>query len=229
MISNNKSQISNIKLSKMKHLFVFAIALGASLLLNAQNEKYVGAMKKNISGLDSARDPIKLAELANNFERIAEAEKTQWLPYYYASYCQVMNAFMEQDKGKTDGIADKAEQLIKKAEEISGGENSETCVIKSMIASAHMMVDPQNRWMQYGDASGSNITKAKSLDPSNPRPVYLEGQAKFFTPEQFGGGKPQAKELFVKALQLFDQFKPSTDLHPTWGKGATNYFLAQCN
>jgi hypothetical protein len=140
-----------------------------------------------------------------------------------------MNSFMEQDKSKTDAIADKADQLIKKAEEINGGENSETCVIKSMIASSHLMVDPQTRWMQYGQSSSLEITKAKTLDPSNPRPVYLEGQSKFFTPEQFGGGKPQAKELFLKALQMFDQFKPNSELHPTWGKSATNYFLAQCN
>jgi hypothetical protein len=198
-------------------------------VLRAQNEKYLSAMKSNIVQLDSAYDGARLQELANNFERIAEAEKTQWLPYYYAAYCKVMNSFMEQDKSKTDAIADKADQLIKKAEEINGGENSETCVIKSMIASSHLMVDPQTRWMQYGQSSSLEITKAKTLDPSNPRPVYLEGQSKFFTPEQFGGGKPQAKELFLKALQMFDQFKPNSELHPTWGKSATNYFLAQCN
>ena len=213
----------------MKHVFVFLIAMTGALLLNAQSEKYVGAMKKSIAELDSAHDADHLSELANNFERIADAEKTQWLPYYYAAYCQVMNAFMIPDKSKTDAIADKAADLIKKAETINGGENSETCVIKSMIASSHMMVDPQSRYMTYGPESGINISKAKSLDPTNPRPVYLEGQAKFYTPEEYGGGKPQAKELFTKALQLFQQFKPASELHPTWGKGATNYFLSQCN
>jgi hypothetical protein len=213
----------------MKHLFVFAVALTASLIVNGQNEKYLNAMKKNVAELDSAHDAAHLAELGNNFERIADVEKTQWLPYYYAAYCQVMNSYMDPDKSKTDAIADKAEQLIKKAEEVNGGENSETCVIKSMIASSHLMVDPQTRYMKYGQASGLEISKAKTLDPSNPRPIYLEGQSKFFTPEQFGGGKPQAKELFTKALQMFDQFKPASELHPNWGKAATNYFLQQCN
>src|SRR5206468_5477620 len=185
----------------MKHVIVFVIAIAATLVLRAQSEKYVSAMKNNIAQIDSAHDPNKLAELANNFERIADAEKSQWLPYYYASYCQVMNSMVATDKSKNDAIADKAEQLIKKAEEINGGENSETCVIKSMIATAHMMVDPQSRYMQYGQASAMQLTKAKALDPTNPRPIYLEGQSKFFTPEQFGGGKPQAKELFLKALQ----------------------------
>jgi hypothetical protein len=195
----------------------------------SQSDKYATAMKKNIADMDSAIVKGNIAGVANNFERIANAEKTQWLPYYYAAYCTVMASFFEQDKSKTDGIADKAETFIKKAEELAGGENSEICVIKSMIASSHMMVDPQSRWMQYGQTSASNIEKAKKLDPNNPRPVYLDGQAKFYTPEQFGGGKNVAKPLLEKAMVMFDSFKPASEIHPAWGKASTQYFLAQCN
>lgn len=213
----------------MKHFLSIALCLVFSNIIVAQNEKYTNAMKKNIADLETAVEKGTLPDLANNFERIADAEKTQWLPYYYAAYCNVMMAFTEQDKSKTDGIADKADQLVKKAEDLAGGENSETCVIKSMIATAHMMVDPQSRYMQYGQASSMQLTKSKSLDPTNPRPVYLEAQAKFYTPEQFGGGKTLAKPLFTKALEMYDKFKPASELHPVWGKGAATYFLAQCN
>ncbi len=213
----------------MKKFLTIAMGVIFSAATLAQSEKYQAAMKQSIDELEAAMGKGTMPDLANNFERIAEAEKTQWLPYYYAAYCTVMNAYMEQDKNKTDGIADKAELLIKKAEELAGGENSEICVIKSMIASAHMMVDPQSRWQTYGPASSMNITKAKALDPNNPRPLYLEGQGKFYTPEQFGGGKAPAKELFTKALEMFDKFKPASELHPAWGRSATNYFLAQCN
>src|SRR5215218_1671357 len=206
----------------IKTLFLIAI-ISFSNFLFAQSDKYADAMKKNISLLDSVYQKGNAAELANNFERIGDAEKTQWLPYYYAAYCNVMRAFTEQDKTKTDGIADKAEQLITKAEEILGKENSETDVIKSMIASSHMMVDPQTRWQQYGAASSQNIEKAKQLDPTNPRPVLLEGQAKFYTPEAFGGGKAVAKLLFEKAIPMFDAFKPESELHPAWGKTTTEY------
>jgi hypothetical protein len=213
----------------MKKTFFLIAIISFSNFLFAQSDKYAAAMKKNISMLDSVYQRGNAGELANNFERIGDAEKTQWLPYYYASYCNVMKAFTEQDKTKTDAIADKAEQLITKAEEISGKENSETDVIKSMIASSRMMVDPQTRWQQYGPASSENIEKAKQLDPTNPRPVLLEGQAKFYTPEAFGGGKAVAKPLFEKAIPMFDAFKPESDLHPTWGKSTTEYFLSQCN
>ena len=192
----------------------------------AQSDKYVPAMKKNIAMLDSAMQKGNAKELANNFERIGDAEKFQWLPYYYAAYCNIISTYTEKDKSKVDPIADKGEELIIKAEGLAGKENSEIAVIKSMIASTHMMVDPQSRYMQYGAASSSNIEKAKALDPTNPRPVYLEAQAKFYTPEAFGGGKAVAKPLFEKALVMFDTFKPATELHPTWGKSATQYFLS---
>ena len=212
----------------MKQVFLIIAIVALSNSLFAQSEKYKAAMKNNISMLDSMMSKRNAGELANNFERIGDAEKTQWLPYYYASYTTLMNGFTEPDKSKTDAIADKAEQLINKAESILGKENSETDVIKSMIASAHMMVDPQSRYMQYGPASSGNIDKAIQLDPTNPRPVYLQGQAKFYTPPAFGGGKDQAKVLFEKSIAMFDKFKPETDLSPNWGKNSAQYFLAMC-
>ena len=212
----------------MKKLTTFLL-LVTTLSAFSQSDKYKAAMQKNISQLDSAIVKNTLSDLANNFERIGDAEKTQWLPYYYAAYCTVMNAYMQQDKSKSDPLADKAEALLTKAASLNTKENSEIYVIKSMIASAHMMVDPQNRWQQYGQASTENINKAKALDATNPRPVYLEAQSKLYTPEAFGGGKAPAKELFVKALKLFDAFKPQTDLDPTWGKMSAQYFLTQTN
>jgi len=213
----------------MKKLIISAIIICFGITGFSQSEKYTGAMKKNISLLDSAMKNGNMKELGNNFERIADAEKVLWLPYYYAAYCSVMSAFMEKDKTKVDAIADKAEELITKSEAAAGRENSEIAVIKSMIASAHMMVDPQSRYMTYGPASGSNIEKAKALDPKNPRPIYLEGQAKFYTPEAFGGGKAVAKPILEKALAMFDTFKPETELHPGWGKTSTEHFLAMAN
>ncbi len=50
--------------------------------------------------------------MANNFTRIADAEKTQWLPYYYAAYCYTMDALREQDVSKKDAIADKADTAL---------------------------------------------------------------------------------------------------------------------
>ena len=122
-----------------KLLFLTTLSI-ASFFSFAQSEKYIAAMKNNLLAIDSSfRNPTNLAALANNFERIATAEKNQWLPYYYAAFCQVNVGFMQQDKSKTDGYADKATSLISKADSLMPN-NSEISCIKSMIASCHMMV-----------------------------------------------------------------------------------------
>ncbi len=211
----------------MKKLFFLAVIICFANLAFAQSDKYTTSMKANIARLDSMMMSNNGAEISNNFERIGDAEKTQWLPYYYAAYCTVTQAYNEKDNSKKDAIADKAQQLIDKAESILGKETSETDVIKSMIATSHMMVDPQSRYMTYGPASAEFIEKAKTLDPTNPRPVLLEAEGKFYTPEAFGGGKEVAKEYFDKAKVLTDSFKPETELSPNWGGGALQYFLSQ--
>jgi hypothetical protein len=209
--------------------FMLSIAfLLPTLLMVAQSDKYKQAMLQQIGKIEAAYQSGGFPDLANSFERIGDAEKTQWLPYYYAAYCQVMTSFMGTDKSKSDVLADKADALITKAETIAGAPNSETNVIRSMIASAHMMVDPQTRWQQYGQVSSGHIEKAKALDPTNPRPIYLEGQSKFYTPEAFGGGKAIAAPIFEKAITMFDAFKPASELAPAWGKSSAQYFLSMC-
>src|SRR5437868_8348 len=99
----------------MKKTFLVLAIISLSNFLFAQSDKYVAAMKKNISQIDSSIQKGNAAELGNNFERIGDAEKNQWLPYYYASYCNVVKGFIDPDKTKSDAVADKAEQLINKA------------------------------------------------------------------------------------------------------------------
>ena len=212
----------------MKKSFFLTSLILISLASFSQSDKYAAAMQKNIAAIDSGfRNPAYLLSLANNFERIAVAEKNQWLAYYYAAYCQVNNAFMEQDKDKVDGIADKATALIAKADSLSPN-NSEISCIKSMIASSHMMVNPMQRYMQYGPESGENIDKAMEQDPTNPRPYLLKGQGLKYTPEQFGGGCGTAKPVLQTALDKYAIFKPANDLSPTWGKTRVEQLMKEC-
>ena len=193
----------------------------------AQSDKYADAMKSNIALLDNIHTSQNGLEIANKFTRIGDAEKTQWLPYYYASYATVTQGLAEQDPSKKDEFASKAGDLIKKAETILGKENSETATLKAMIATLEMTVDPQSRFMTYGSIIEENLQKAQQLDSTNPRPLLVIGQNTFYTPETFGGGKDAAKPFFVKTKQKFESFKPDTDLSPTWGKSNLDFFLNQ--
>ena len=127
---------------------------------------------------------------------------------------------------KTDPYADKAEKQIKKAEEMMKN-NSEIFIVKKMVATLRMLGDPMNRYMTYGPEAQAMLDEAKKLDANNPRVYLLEGQDKFFTPQEFGGSKEEAKVLFEKSKQLFETFKPASTVHPNWGKGSLTYFLSQ--
>lgn len=213
----------------MKKLLFTSILLCSFCMAFSQSDKYAPAMQKNLATMDTAfKNPANLLTLANNFERIASAEKNQWLPYYYAAFCQVNYGFMQQDKDKIDAIADKATDFINKADSLMPN-NSEISCIKSMIASCHMMVNPMQRWQEYGAESNGNMEKAMKQDPANPRPYYLKGQGLKFTPEQFGGGCKTAKPALQTALDKYAAFKPASELHPNWGKGQVEMLIKGCN
>lgn len=212
----------------MKKLILVLSVMIVSISSFAQSEKYMAAMKNNIAAIDTSfKNPQNLLGLANNFERIASAEKNQWLPYYYAALCQVNYSYMEEDKSKVDAIADKATLLINKADSLQP-DNSEISCIKSMIASSHMMVNPMQRYMEYGQVSASELENAMKQDPSNPRPYYLKGQGLKYTPEQFGGGCKTAAPLLQTAMDKFTAFKPASDLVPNWGMKRTEMLLNEC-
>lgn len=211
-----------------KVIFSLAILFFVSFASFAQSDKYVAAMQKNIAAIDTSfKTPANLLTLANNFERIASAEKNQWLAYYYAAFCQVNYGFMEQDKDKVDAYADKATDLINVADSLMPN-NSEISCIKSMIASCHMMVNPMQRWQEYGAESNGNMEKAMQQDPTNPRPYYLKGQSLKFTPEQFGGGCKTAKPELQTALDKYATFKPASEVHPNWGKQRVEMLIKEC-
>jgi hypothetical protein len=211
----------------MKKSFLMAVLLISATAAFSQSEKFTQAMKNNIARFDSARTADDMLSLAAAFERIAEAEKTQWLPYYYAGFCQVLYGFQKNDPVSNDAIADKAEQLLNKAVELDKS-NSEIACVKSMIASLRMLADPQNRWQQYGAMVMTEIEKAKALDPANPRPYFLQGQNLRYTPEQFGGGCTAAKPFLEEALKKYETFRPASEIHPSWGRSQVEELLAGC-
>ncbi len=212
----------------MKKLFLLAAVSFLATVTFAQSEKYLASMKANIAAIDTSfKNPANLLDLANKFERIATAEKTQWLAYYYAALCQVNYTYMEQDKTKIDAIADKATELIDKADALQPN-NSEISCLKSMIASAHMMVNPMQRFMEYGQEAQTFIDAAQKQDPTNPRPEYLKGQGLKYTPEQFGGGCVTAKPILQSSLDKYNKFKPASDIHPNWGKQRVEMLIGEC-
>jgi hypothetical protein len=209
--------------------FILAVLLISSVAASAQNEKFIGAMQSKLAGYATAQTAQDFLDLSNAFERIAEVEKTQWLAYYYAAHAQVIYGYMisQKDASGLDPIADKAEQLINKADALEKN-NSEISCVKSMIAQLRMMVNPMQRWQQYGALSGQLIEEAKQQDATNPRPYALQSQSLFYTPAQFGGGCTTAKPIAEQGMKLLEAFKPKSSLHPVWAKREFDMVMDGC-
>lgn len=200
------------------------IAVLISISGFAQSEKYVAAMKKNLAQFDSVKATAQYQSLAGAFERIGDAEKTQWLPYYYAGLALTTAAWADSTIDK-DVNSEKVKALCDKADIIQ--KTSEICEIRNMAATQQMIVDPPSRWATYGQEASVQLKKGMELDPNNPRLYYLQGMSIFGTPEQFGGGKAKAKPVFEKAVALFNAEQPKP-LYPDWGKKQAEDMLAQC-
>jgi hypothetical protein len=211
------------KTKKMKKLFLISL-LFAAVCANAQSDKYVAAMKKNFTLMDSAKTTADFQNVSNAFERIGDAEKTQWLPYYYAALALTTPAWTDQKLDK-DANAEKIKALCDKADALD--KNAEICTIRNMAATQQMLIDPQTRWQTFGMEASAALQTGMKLDPNNPRLYYLQAMSLFNTPEQYGGGKAKAKPVFEKSIELFkkEEHKP---LYPHWGQEQAEQALAKC-
>ena len=209
-----------------KTLFFFALLITLLITFDtqAQSDKYTQTMQKNIALLDSAKTIDQLQSLAGTFERIGDAEKTQWLPYYYAALAQTWIGWRPDTKDK-DANSAKINAYLAKAESIE--KNAELYAVENMSATQQMLVDPQSRYMTNGQDAATALQKGLAADPNNPRLYYLQGMSLFGTPPQFGGGKDKAKPLFEKSIALYKSAQPKP-LYPTWGQKQAEDMLAQC-
>lgn len=210
----------------MKKLLVAMILfVGISTFAQTAFEK---AMTEKIGKIEQSKNPEDFTALANDFARIGDKEKTQWLPYYYAALSTIQKGRNEMRTGnlsELDAIAAEAQKSLDKASELSK-ENAEILILQKMIHSLKMMVDPQSRFMSEGMLAADALSKAEKLDSENPRITLLKAEDTYFTPEQYGGSKTKGLELFQKSLDQFKVYQPKTALDPNWGKEEAEYFLA---
>lgn len=204
---------------------ITAIALLISVSGFTQS-KYETAMQKNLALFDSAKTVQDFQSLSAAFERIGEAEKTQWLPYYYAGLALSIAGWMDVSLDK-DANAAKILAFCDKAEALQ--KNSEIYELRFMALTQQFLVDPTTRYATYLPQASAALTKGMEIDPNNPRLYYLQGSNLFNTPEQYGGGKAKAKPVLEKAVQLYkEENKTRKPLYPKWGEKETNDLLAQC-
>jgi tetratricopeptide (TPR) repeat protein len=207
----------------LKVIFLLCLSLSAF----ANNEKYVEAMKKNIEMVYKAATVEELQSAVNTLNRIGDAEKSKWEPYYYASFGNIMLATRENDGTKKDAYLDLAKASLDKAVAIQPNE-SEIAALEGFIHMIRVAVDPASRGPQYSMMAMQAFGKALAINPNNPRAMALLAQMQFGTAQFFKQEPTEACDANNKAIELFNNEKPASPLAPVWGKGMAEGMKANC-
>jgi tetratricopeptide (TPR) repeat protein len=211
----------------MKNLMMIAVFALAQLTSFADEVKFKEAMQKNIASLYAAETISDLQNAANNFNRIAGAEKTKWEPYYYSAFGYILMSTRENDPAKKDAFLDLAKASIDKASELKP-DDSEIVALYGFEAMLRITINPQERGQQYSGIAIQYFKKALSLNPENPRAVALDARMQYGMAKFFGSTSPEACEHAKKALELLDKENPSDVLAPRWGKVLASDLLKEC-
>ena len=210
----------------MKRIILLVFTVGA-LVFNSGAADYKEVMSSNIQKMYQARTKDELTNLANQFDRISQAEKSEWLPGYYAAYCNVSILFFEnvsnEEKNKyLDKAQADMDQIFQRAKD-----ESEIYALQALIYQFRII--DMSTGMKYSGLANQALATAEKLNPENPRVYYLQGTNTFHTPKEYGGGPEKAKPLFEKAAKMFADAKTEKNLLPMWGAEHNNQMLEQCN
>lgn len=200
----------------MKTLIISVVLILLSIA-GFTNEAYQKAMSQAIEKLFQAKTIPEYLEMANQFERISQIEKTEWLPLYYQSFAYIMVSFQEPENAKKDIYLDQAQKYLDQAMTIDPNE-SELYLLQGFLYPSRITIDPMNRGVQYIGDMNQALDKALELNPDNPRVYYLRATMIFHTPEAYGGGADKALPLYQTAVDKFKIFKPKSEISPNWGK-----------
>lgn len=158
----------------------------------------------------------KNTEASAMFERIASAEKNNWLPNYYVALVNTTTSFSTKDKETVNALLKKAQDALD-IEMVKYPDNAEILVMQAMIYTGWVAFDPMTYGMTLSPKVMEMYAKAEKIDPNNPRVIfgkadYEIGGARFFGTDI----KPMCAEV-ERAIKLFETFKPETPFSPKWG------------
>jgi tetratricopeptide (TPR) repeat protein len=205
----------------MKTIITITAFLVCSML-TAQTQ-YETGMQKALS-LWGEGKPTEATAL---FERIASAEKSNWLPNYYIGMVNTMEAFNPKNKEKVNSLIEKAQNAIDNATLISPN-NAEIMVLQALIYTVILVQDPMTNGMKYSGLAMEQYNKALAIDPNNPRVIFSKAEFELGGAKWSGiDTKPICNQI-AKSIELFATFKPETAFHPNWGEERAKEALKNC-
>ena len=201
---------------------ITSIALFICSLLTAQTQFEQGMGKAMQLWGEGKSD-----EASALFERIASAEKTNWLPNYYVALVNTTAAFDPKNKEKLPALLAKAQDAIDNATAISPN-NPELMVVQAMAKTALLVSDPMTYGMTLSPKISEIYTKASFIAPENPRVVFCKAEFEIGGAKWSGADVKKLCKDVERSIVLFAKFKPETPFSPKWGLDRAQETLKTC-
>ncbi|TYP98081.1 hypothetical protein C7447_103251 [Tenacibaculum adriaticum] len=204
----------------MKNLItLILLVFGASISAQTNYEK---GMEKAFK-LWGENNIIEASQL---FERIAKAEKEEWLPAYYVATIEILASFGLKDEAVLNLKLKKAQEFLEEAKSISTN-NPEIIINQALLNTAYIAFDGQKYGMTLSGKNAALYQQALELAPNNPRVVLGKAEWDMGSARFFG----QSTEVYCKdvarALELF-KTEELPKFYPNYGAKRAEEILKQC-
>ena len=206
----------------MKTLFLYILLGLLSALSTKAQSRYEATMTEAFNYWSNDQP----TEAANLFERIAEAEKENWLPYYYAAQVKIVQSFPMTDAAKKEQLLNRAQELLDEAK-VQAADEVELLILQAMLHTARLTVDPATYAMQLSPVISGLYAEAAKLEPENPRLALSQTEWKMGSAQYFGEDPAKFCPDLKAGRRLFEKEQHAATAAPAWGKERLEMLIAK--
>ena len=169
----------------------------------------------------------KTKEASQLFERIATAEKDNWLPPYYAATIEILESFQIKEEATLVAKLNKAQIFLDTANSLSP-DNPEILIRQALLHVAYMAFDGQKYGMTMSMKNAALYKKALELAPENPRVILSKAESDMGAARFFGQSTKPFCENIKKAIELSKKEEISIKFYPKFNVERAEKVLEQC-
>ena len=213
----------------MKTLLII-LSFTLSVISIGQSSIFEEKMQAALEEFSNAKQADDFIKVSYKFEQIAAVESTNWLPLYHHAMCYIMASYTENNdaSAKKDADLELASQSIEKIK-ILAPKESEIYALEAYCLTAKMVINPMARAQKYSPLIQATIGKSLAFNPNNPRAKQIKISNDYGTAQFFGSDTENICQSASQLLADWDNYKPSSAIHPTWGKAYLNSIVQSCN
>ena len=211
----------------MKQIFLILFCVMLFTGSHAQTLLDSAVYNKGLRMIESSKTYPDFERAGTYFDVLTYRKKDEWLAPLYSALSFILASFRDPDPKQKEALCDKA-QIYIDTSRMRHPDLSELASMQAFLYQARIDVSPMERGLEYSLKADSEIKKAETANPGDPRAYFLYAMNVYYTPKIFGGGPGKALPQFEKAAEKFDEFVPNMAFMPHWGKQQNLDMIAKC-